>query len=65
MRILTARWPGLADTKLSKGPCPSLPPPTPPSSLPYSANVKLTARLSALAVRIIELDFFQRREPKV
>ena len=33
----------------AKGPSSSLPPPS--SLLPYSANVKLTARLSALAVR--------------
>ena len=64
MRILTARWPGLAPVlcfelanpwsgELAKGPPSSLPPSsllTPPS-LPYSGNVKLTARLSALAVR--------------
>ena len=50
MRILTARWPGQ----------PSVPTDLlvelrvrPPSLLPYSANVKLTARLSALAVRKI------------
>ena len=30
------------------------PPPPPPSSLPYSANVNITARLSALAVRKIK-----------
>ena len=42
---LASPWPG----ELAKGP------PRPPSSslLPYSANVKLTARLSALAVRKI------------
>ena len=38
---LASPWPG----ELAKGP------PRPPSLLPYSANVKLTARLSALAVR--------------
>ena len=59
MRILTARWPGLSlcneqlvaspwSGELAKGPSSLLPP---PSLLPYSANVKLTARLSALAVR--------------
>ena len=54
MRILTAQWPGLA-LVLSTHPLVELrvlvvPP---PSLLPYSANVKLTARLSALAVRKI------------
>ena len=59
MRILTARWPGLAlvlslssmiwlPIGWAKGPH--------PPSLPYSANVNLTARLSALAVRKNQLN---------
>ena len=42
--VASCPWPG----ELAKGPSLLLPP-----SLPYSANVKLTARLSALAVRKI------------
>ena len=76
MRILTARWPGLAsywsvsgvhelsvnhdqmNVSYHSG---SLLVElrvllVPPSLLPYSANVKLTARLSALAVRKMSSD---------
>ena len=50
MRKLTARWPG--QPSVPTDPLVELRVPPPPSSLlPYSANVKLTARLSALAVR--------------
>ena len=64
MRILTARWPGLAlvlslssmiwlPIGWAKGP--------PSSSLPYSANVNLTARLSALAVRKRYIIRFEKK----
>ena len=82
MRILTAWWPGLAlvlslssmmwlPIGWAKGPSSSSLPP-PPSFLPYSANVKLTARLSALVVRkmppkmhLLQLKQFWKGEVEV